>query len=323
MAGTVGDMKSLIQSSLDPFFNMAFDSYVLEHTDFEGFYLWQDKPSVIVGLNQSVYAEVNLPFIQEHGIELARRVSGGGAVYHDLGNLCYTFIGYEDGPTLVAEALCKMGVPAELTGRNDIMVDGRKCSGYAKRLAAGRTMVHGTLMFDVNLDDLMNALAVPGSKLSAAGIQSVRSRVANLKEYLPYNSIEEFKEALAELLSETPEQVGSDVLSQVGSDALEPWQIAEVEKIASEQFRTWEWVYGHSPKTDFSSSKKFSCGTVTARYTLRHGRFTQVAFEGDFIGSKPASELSEKLKGLRVEDLSDIPVRDYFDGVDDIGMLFR
>ena len=296
-------MKTLIQNSLDPFFNMAFDSYVLEKTDFEGFYLWQDKPSVIVGLNQSVYAEVNLPFIQEHGIELVRRVSGGGAVYHDLGNLCYTFVGYEDGPARVADALRRMGVPAELTGRNDIMVDGRKCSGYAKRLAAGRTMVHGTLMFDVNLEDLMNALAVPGSKLSAAGIQSVRSKVANLKEYLPYNTVEEFKEAL-----------NSSFVGLTG-ESLNEAQLAEIESIATKQFRSWDWVYGHSPKTDFSSTKKFPCGTVTAKYTLKHGRFTEVAFEGDFIGSKPASELAAHLIGLCPDELVSISCEEYFDGM--------
>ena len=304
-------MKSLIQNSLDPFFNMAFDSYVLEKTDFEGFYLWQDKPSVIVGLNQSVYAEVNLPFIQSHGIELARRVSGGGAVYHDLGNLCYTFVGYEDGPARVADALRRMGVPAELTGRNDIMVDGRKCSGYAKRLAAGRTMVHGTLMFDVNLEDLMNALAVPGSKLSAAGIKSVRSKVANLKEYLHYNTIEEFKEALAASLSGMTHPSFAGLTGESMSEA----QIAEIEAIATKQFRSWDWVYGHSPKTDFSCTKKFACGTVTAKYTLKHGRFSEVAFEGDFIGSKPVSQLVEIIKGLRVEDLCIVYVEEYFDGM--------
>jgi lipoate-protein ligase A len=308
-------MKSLIQTSLDPFFNMAFDSYVLEKTDFEGFYLWQDKPSVIVGLNQSVYAEVNLPFIREHGIELVRRVSGGGAVYHDLGNLCYTFVGYEDGPARIAAALIRMGVPAQLTGRNDIMVDGRKCSGYAKRLAAGRIMVHGTLMFDVNLEDLMNALAVPGSKLSAAGIQSVKSKVANLKEYLHLNTVEEFKEALGCLLTDMPDQVGHEG-KVVGAELLSQGQMAEIERIAADKFRCWDWVYGHSPKTEFSSTKKFPCGTVTARYTLKHGRFTEVAFEGDFIGPKPASELAAQLIGLRPDEIVSIPIQDYFDGMD-------
>ena len=304
-------MKTLLNTSLDPHFNMAFDSYLLEHTDFEGFYLWQNKPSVIIGLNQSAYAEVNLPFIDANGIELVRRVSGGGAVYHDLGNLNYTFVGYEDGPARVAEALRKLGAPAELTGRNDIMVDGRKCSGYAKRLAGDRIFVHGTLMFDVDLETLLNALSTPGSKLSAAGVQSVRSKVANLKEYLPYSTIQEFQAALHKALGgETPESLPAD-------------QIAEIEQIASSKFRSWDWRYGHSPKTDFRNTHKFSCGTVTANYSIKHGVLTEVAFEGDFIGSKPAQELAEKIKGLRVEDLCTVPVRDYFDGVDDISVLFR
>ena len=304
-------MKTILNTSLDPHFNMAFDSYVLEHTDFEGFYLWQNKPSVIIGLNQSAYAEVNLPFIDANGIELVRRVSGGGAVYHDLGNLNYTFVGYEDGPARVAEALRKLGAPAELTGRNDIMVEGRKCSGYAKRLAGDRIFVHGTLMFDVDLETLLNALSTPGSKLSAAGVQSVRSKVANLKEYLPYSTIQEFQAALHKALGgETQESLPAD-------------QIAEIEQIASSKFRSWDWRYGHSPKTDFRNTHKFSCGTVTANYSIKHGVLTEVAFEGDFIGSKPAQELAEKIKGLRVEDLCTVPVRDYFDGVDDISVLFR
>lgn len=304
-------MKTLLNTSLDPHFNMAFDSYVLEHTDFEGFYLWQNKPSVIIGLNQSAYAEVNLPFIDANGIELVRRVSGGGAVYHDLGNLNYTFVGYEDGPARVADALRQLGAPAELTGRNDIMVDGRKCSGYAKRLAGDRIFVHGTLMFDVNLEMLLSALSTPGSKLSAAGVQSVRSKVANLKEYLHYGTIQEFQATLHNALGgETPELLPTE-------------QIAEIEQIASSKFRSWDWRYGHSPKTDFRNTHKFSCGTVTANYSIKHGVLTEVSFEGDFIGSKPVRELVEKIKGLRVEDLCTVPVRDYFDGVDDISVLFR
>ena len=304
-------MKTLLNTSLDPHFNMAFDSYVLEHTDFEGFYLWQNKPSVIIGLNQSAYAEVNLPFIDANGIELVRRVSGGGAVYHDLGNLNYTFVGYEDGPAKVADALRQLGAPAELTGRNDIMVDGRKCSGYAKRLAGDRIFVHGTLMFDVNLEMLLSALSTPGSKLSAAGVQSVRSKVANLKEYLHYGTIQEFQATLHNALGgETPELLPTE-------------QIAEIEQIASSKFRSWDWRYGHSPKTDFRNTHKFSCGTVTANYSIKHGVLTEVSFEGDFIGSKPVRELVEKIKGLRLEDLCNIPAGDYFDGVDDISVLFR
>ena len=188
-------MKYLQNNSTDPHFNMAFDEFCLEQlkADEPVFYLWQNRPSVIIGLNQSAYAEVNLPCLREKGIVLARRVTGGGAVYHDLQNLNYTITGRirdleTDYPAYVetmARALRQLGVPAEVSGRNDILVDGRKCSGYAKRVSKDRLMIHGTLMYDVDIDTLTQVLATPGSKLSAAGISSVRSRVANLKSIFP------------------------------------------------------------------------------------------------------------------------------------------
>ena len=309
-------MNYLLNTSLDPYFNMAFDSYVLENTDFEGVYLWQNSPAVIVGLNQSIYAEVNLQYLREHGISPVRRVSGGGAVYHDLGNVNYTFVGsgaaVEKGPSLIASALKGMGVPAELSGRNDILVDGRKCSGYAKRLAtrtregdcSRRVMVHGTLLFSVDLEALTRSLAVPGSKLSAAGVESVRSRVANLSSFLPYLTVQEFIDALrAALQADSP------------SVTLSAAQTSEIEKIAQKQFRSWEWIYGHSPSADFQSSRKFYCGTISVCYSLRHGRFTSVSFQGDFIGERPASELTALMTGLRPEDLFSLPIGDYFDGL--------
>ena len=157
-------MKYLQNSSTDPHFNMAFDEFCLEQlkADEPVFYLWQNRPSVIIGLNQSAYAEVNLPYLREKGIVLARRVTGGGAVYHDLQNLNYTITGRirdleTDYPAYVetmARALRQLGVPAEVSGRNDILVDGRKCSGYAKRMSKDRLMIHGTLMYDVDIDTL-------------------------------------------------------------------------------------------------------------------------------------------------------------------------
>ena len=302
-------MNYLLNTSTDPYFNMAFDSYVLENTDFEGVYLWQNAPSVILGLNQSIYAEVNLPYLRAHGILPVRRVSGGGAVYHDLGNVNYTFVGsgawVEEGPSMIAAALRSMGVPADVTGRNDILVDGRKCSGYAKRYASGapqRVMVHGTLMYDVDLEALTQALAVPGSKLSAAGVESVRMRVANLREYLPYGSVQEFITALQDCFN-------------YPSCTLSAEQLSEIEHMAETKFRTWEWIYGHSPSAEFSRTCKFQCGTVTVRYSLKHGRFTEVTFEGDFLGARPASELAAMMLGKRPEDLYTLPVGEYFDGL--------
>ena len=304
-------MKSLLNSSIDPHWNMAFDEFTLESlpVDEPVFYLWQNAPSVIIGLNQSAYAEVNLPFLEEKGIVLARRVTGGGAVYHDLGNLNYSIVGpistMENAYGIVADALRRLGLPAERSGRNDILVDGRKCSGYAKRLYGTRMMIHGTLMWDINLEDLTQALAVPGSKLEAAGVASVRSRVANLRSYLPaFPDIRAFQDALQEMLSAGDGTIG-----------LSPSQLEAVGKMADEKFRTWQWNFGRSPRTTFSRTKKFACGTVTAHYSLEHGVLSELQFTGDFIGARPAEELAEKLKGSKLEDLRGLEVGAYFDAL--------
>lgn len=304
-------MKYLTNLHTNPHWNMAFDEYALEGIRCPEplFYLWQNAPAVIIGLNQSPYAEVNLPYLQEKGIVLARRVTGGGAVYHDLGNLNYSIVGplalMENAFEIMPEALRKLGVPAERTGRNDIMVEGRKCSGYAKRLSKDRMMIHGTLMWDVDLDVLTKALQVPGSKVTAKGIASVRSRVANLKEYLPqYASMEAFRTALQELLAD------GDAEFPLGADDL-----VAVDREAREKFGTWEWNFGHSPQTSHSCKKKFACGTVQVLYSLKGGVLEEVAFQGDFLGNRPAEELASALKGKRPEELTTLDVGAWFDGL--------
>jgi len=312
-------MKFLQNSSLDPHFNMAFDEFCLEQlkADEPVFYLWQNRPSVIIGLNQSAYAEVNLPYLREKGIVLARRVTGGGAVYHDLQNLNYTITGRirdldKDYPAYVetvARALRQMGVPAEVSGRNDILVDGRKCSGYAKRMSKDRLMIHGTLMYDVDIDTLTQVLAVPGSKLSAAGVSSVRSRVANLKEYLPqFGDIQAFQVALQALLAQDD-----------GEIRLTETQLAQIEADAAAKYRTWEWVYGHSPAAAFRVGRKFACGRVEASFSLKAGCIDHLRFSGDFLGNLPPDRIAASLQGCRftreaiAERLSEEPVENCFD----------
>ena len=314
-------MKYLLNPSTDPHWNMAFDEFALEslRVDEPVFFLWQNAPSVIIGLNQSAYAEVNLPFIQKEGIVLARRVTGGGAVYHDLGNLNYTIVGPRgamgDAAGVMTGVLVRMGLKAERSGRNDIFVDGRKCSGYAKRLSRNRMMIHGTLMWDVDLDTLTKALSVPGSKLEAAGVASVRSRVANLKSFLPqFSDIRAFKQGLHELLADGDPEI---TLSQDERDT--------VSRQAQEKFSRWEWNFGRSPETRFQKTLKFPCGTVTAHYTLEHGAFSDLLFSGDFLGGLPARELADQLIGKRLEDLKKVNVAAYFDGLspDDLSALFE
>lgn len=228
-------MRYLVNESTDPYFNMAFDEWCLENldTDEPVFYLWKNRPSVIIGLNQNAAQEVNLEYLRENGIVLARRVTGGGAVYHDLQNLNYTIIGKGVGPEIFADALCRLGVDAELTGRNDIFVDGKKVSGYAKRFWKDRELIHGTLMYDVDIDVLTKALTTAVSKLVLKGVSSVRSRVTNLKDMLPqFNDIDEVKAALHKILSDGDEAM---VLTEK--------QLSEIRELSESKFSTREWLF--------------------------------------------------------------------------------
>ena len=205
-------MKYVVNTCTEPQWNMAHDEFLLEELTETVFCLWQNRPSVIVGLNQNPYAEVDIKYLEANNITLARRVTGGGAVYHDLGNLNYSIAGpiaaMEDKFSLMARTLQQLGVPAELSSKN-------------------RMMIHGTLMWDVDLETLTRALAVPGSKLEAKGIASVRSRVANLKEYLPqYQSVAQFRTALQERLADGSPEV-----------QLTPEQLAGIDQVADQKFR--------------------------------------------------------------------------------------
>lgn len=286
-------MKFFTNTSTDPYFNMAFDEYFLENHDSAEpvFYLWRNRPSVIIGLNQNAYSEVNINYTDSHGILLARRVTGGGAVYHDLQNLNYSIIGREISPEPVVEALRTMGVPAELTGRNDIHVEGRKVSGYARRVWHDREIIHGTLMYNVDIDTLVKALDTPGSKMQAKGIASIHSRVANLKDYLPgIGGIEGLTAGLHELLA------GGDSEIPLDGSTLEA-----IRRLADEKFSTWDWIYGSSREVSLTRSGKLACGTVEAGIYLDHGRILEIKFSGDFIGDLPADMLEERLKGVRFE----------------------
>lgn len=286
-------MRYLTNTSTDPYFNLAFDEYCLENLtcDEPCFYLWRNRPSVIIGLNQNAYSEVNLEYLNTHGICLARRVTGGGAVYHDLQNMNYTIIGKHPSTEPVVQALRQLGVPAETTGRNDIFADGRKCSGYARRVSNNQEIIHGTLMYDVDLDTLTQVLDTPTSKMQAKGIASVRSRICNLKEYLPqFASLDELQSALQEILAD-----GDGPLD------FEESRLREVKKMADEKFSTWDFIYGRSHEADFIRKAKFPCGTVEASIRINRGRITGLIFTGDFLFDEPADKLAAKLIGCRYD----------------------
>lgn len=245
-------MKYLVNNSTDPHYNMAFDEWCLENlpVDEPVFYLWRNRPSVIIGLNQVVEQEVDMPFLDSHGIVLARRVTGGGAVYHDLQNMNYSIFGKTYGnlnedadpdadlnPAIdtapFVSALRSLGVDARVTGRNDIFLDGKKISGYARRVWKNRTLVHGTLMWDVDIDTLTRALAAPGSKLTKKGIASVRSRVANLKDYLPeFKTLDDLQSSLHDIMA-----------AGDGEITLSPTQLEGIQNLCDSKFATREWNF--------------------------------------------------------------------------------
>lgn len=322
-------MKFLRNSETDPYYNMAFDEYCLENLaiDEPVFYLWQNRPAVIVGLNQEVNTEVNLDYLRQNNIVLARRVSGGGAVYHDWGNLNYTIVGrsedlerdYPEYAGLMMQALRKLGVQAELSGRNDILVEGKKVSGFAKRVSKNRLMVHGTLMYDVNLDVLTQSLNPPATKLQTKGIASVRSRVTNLREHLPeIKDIQDFKNRLEKALS-------NDYADE--EYKLSVSEIEDIRTLANEKFGRWDWIYGRSPRATLTHSARLSCGNIEIHLTLNENRIASCRFGGDFIGNLPTSDIEMRLIGvsydvLSIEKcLSEIEVSDYFDGVKEADLI--
>ena len=316
-------MRYLKNPSTNPYYNMAFDEYCLESLPIDEpvFFLWQNKPAVIVGYNQEVNTEVNLDYLKEKGIDLVRRVTGGGAVYHDLENLNYTIVGrsedlerdYPEYAALMMKALQALGVPATLSGRNDILVDGNKVSGFAKLVCKNRLMVHGTLMYNVDVDVLTHVLNPSTTKLQSKGIASVRSRVTNLCNYLPeLSDIQAFKNRLEEILSNNY------------SDAeykLSETDLAHIQQLTDEKFATWEWNYGRSPKATLVHSARLACGTVEIHLTLAENRIASCRFGGDFLGNLPASDVEKALTGIPYEVneirkcLSKLEISRYFDRV--------
>ena len=327
-------MRYLRNLSTDVYYNMAFDEYALEQLPLDEplFYLWQNRPAVIIGLNQNAYAEVNIDYLSQQGITLARRITGGGAVYHDLGNLNYTIVGrssdferdYPEYTRYILKALQALGVQAELSGRNDILVDGRKVSGYAKRVYKDRLMVHGTLMFDVDIERLTHALTPSTDKLISKGIASVKSRVANLKEYLSdITNIQELSHAIEQKLSR--EYQDKEFL-------LTEEQQAKIKSIAENKFSNPDWIYGRAPGSTVTYTKRLPCGNVEVHLQIEKGHIDSIRIGGDFIGNSPTSTIEKLLCGSLYERaalqqrLSTINIKCYLDNTTNeafINLLFN
>lgn len=317
-------MRYILNPSVDPYYNLALEEYCLKHVDMDEdyFLLWQNKPSIIVGKNQNTLEEINSRFVEERGIPVARRISGGGAVYHDFGNLNFTFIANIDDvetvdfkkyATPIIEALKTLGVEAELTGRNDITIGGKKISGNAQRLYRKKLMQHGTLLFDVAIEDLVDALNVKMDKITSKGIKSVRSRVTNIREHLKRDvDMEGFWELIHLYLSE--EGASDEIL-------LTEKEKAEVLRLRDERFAAWEWNYGESPEFDVSGGRRFPGGKLDMTAQVVDGAISDIRFRGDFLGLLPVEAVEEGLKGQPYEigalrkALEAYPLKSYFGAI--------
>ena len=297
-------------NNYDASLNIALETYLVENrlVDEPILLFYINDPSIIVGRNQNTIEEVNQAYVEEKGIRVVRRMSGGGAVYHDRGNFSFCFIKDDDGSFRdfasftqpVIEALHKMGAKgAELKGRNDLLIEDKKFSGNAMYAKNGRMTAHGTILFDADLDEVTKALKPRKEKFESKGIKSVRSRVTNIKPYVSpeYQKLttEEFRDLL--LL----EIFGGESRDQVKELKLTEEDWAKVREIQAERFGNWDWNYGQSPAFAIQMSQKFPFGFVDFRFNVEQGVIKEVKVYGDFFGLGDISDVEDALVGVRFE----------------------
>ncbi|HFZ6864921.1 TPA: lipoate--protein ligase [Streptococcus agalactiae] len=298
-------MKYIVNTSNDPAYNVALEAYAFQKlTDIdEIFILWINEPAIIIGRHQNTIQEINKEFIDKNGIHVVRRLSGGGAVYHDLNNLNYTIIsnntqeGAFDFQTFskpVIDTLAKLGVKAEFTGRNDLEINGQKFAGNAQAYYKGRMMHHGCLLFDVDMSVLGQALKVSKDKIESKGIRSVRARVTNIVDHLSDKiTVQEFSDAiLAQMKEEYPEMD-----EYVLSDA----ELSEIQAMRDNQFATWDWTYGKAPEYTIERGVRYPAGKITTYANVENSTIKSVKIFGDFFGVKPVDDIEKMLEGVRYD----------------------
>ncbi len=310
----------------DPSINLALEEYCLRNFDGNKDYLlfYINEPSIIIGRNQNTLEEINHEYVEEKGIHVIRRISGGGAVYHDFGNLNFSFMtdysfeslnNFKKFTAPVIKVLNDMGVAAELKGRNDIVVEDRKISGNAQFSSGTRMFSHGTLLYDSKLSEVANALNVKMSKIESKGHKSVRSRVANISEFMKEKvDVNTFRANILKGLYADREDLETYHLTD------SEWK--GVHKLRAEKYATWEWNYGHSPRFNIKRVKRFSIGEIDLRLFVEKGIIKEFKVFGDFFGKEPIENfekifIEKKYEHKLILDLLDkLEIKDYFGDID-------
>ena len=273
-------MKYIESNSTNPYFNLALEEYLFDSvpTDESCFMLWQNTNTIVIGKYQNAIEEINQAYVDENKISVVRRLSGGGAVYHDAGNLNFTFIvdakevsdfNFKVFVIPIINALKKFGVQAAFNGRNDMTIDGKKFSGNAQYVKKGKVLHHGCIMLDSNLTDVSDALKVKAAKFISKNAKSVRSRVTTINAGAPY---------------------------PITMD-----ELTKIKRIQREKYETWNWNYGRAAAYSMVREEKFPAGLVTVHMNAKDGCIGEIKFYGDFFGNGEIEELEEGLRGAALD----------------------
>jgi lipoate-protein ligase A len=315
----------IINTCTNPYYNMALDEYCLsKFSDRTFFYLWRNEPSIILGCNQDIYKEVDLDYCKDNGIKLVRRCTGGGMVYHDLGNLNFSFIGDSKNPNIVDEfkiilvdAFKHVGITAEVAGRNDLYVKGDKFSGTAVRTNEQRVLFHGTVLFDADLNQISRVSNKNTGKIKRKSVNSCPNHVTNIRQFLRTDmDICQFTNTMYNILK------GPDGKQLLLTDC----DIVNIQKIADNKFKKQSWIYNEPTEFTLKRESRLNSGRVIAYLKIANNKVSSIKFMGDFIGFQDVESLEKLIKGCDfnrinlANTLKNIDVSDYFlnDTLDDI-----
>lgn len=320
-------------SNLNPYFNHAAEEYILKNFNEDCFMLWQNEPCILIGRNQNALAETNVDHIKENNIKVVRRITSGGAVFNDLGNINFSFIcATSDDLSInflkftapLIKALNNLNVNASFSGKNDMVINDKKFSGNAEFYYNNKVLHHGTLLFSSCINNLLNALKVNPLKIKDKGIKSISSRVTNISDHLSHPmSILDFKNYIMNYIL--------NLYNEQNLYEFSKYDLIEINKIMNSKFSTWNWNFGTSPRYSYKKENHFSFGTLEINFDVSKGYIKNFKIYGDFFFRKDIKELEQAFMGLKHEEnciknmLNNIDLQEYINGmsIDDmVSLLF-